>query len=216
MIGFITIGQTPRDDLLLPYQEILELIDYQMVGILDDMKKEDIPPSEGKYPLITKLSNGDFIHVEKDYLEKKMEYAIFRLEEHDVKAIVLLCAGDFEVHSKIPILQPNRLTSFYLRQFTKKTTLGIVIPIDNQKNATHNKWAKYGFNSHTLTIPMDAISLTVEQWNDWNENESFDTILFDCTGYSPNVINKAKRITKKRVFGTDELIQSTLKTLLYL
>lgn len=216
MIGFITIGQTPRDDLLLPYEEILTLLDYQMVGVLDGMKKEDIPPCEGKYPLITKLSDGEFIHVEKDYLEKKMEHVIFRLERDGVKAIVLLCAGDFEIDSKIPILQPNRLTPFYMNQFTKKNTLGIVIPIDNQQNAAHKKWAKYGFKSNTLTVSMDAISLNYDYWNAWDEDQAFDTILFDCAGYSPTIIKEAKRLTKKQVYGTDELIQSTIKTFLNL
>lgn len=216
MISFITIGQTPRDDLLLPYEEILSLVDYQMVGVLDGMREEDIPPSTGVYPLITKLSNGTFIQVEKEYLEKKMEQLIEHIEANGSKAIVLLCAGDFDVHSNLPILQPNRIAPFYMKQFTKKKTLGVVIPISNQQTAAYSKWNHYGFMCKTLTIPMNSTSLNEEDWNEWSQDESFDMILFDCAGYSPNIIEESRKLTEKRVYGTDELLLSTLKTLLYL
>jgi hypothetical protein len=90
LIGFITIGQTPRDDLMEPYKKLLADHELMIAGALDEMDANVIPSSDGKYPLVTKLRTGEFIQVEKSFLETRIQGAIEKLESSHVQLIVLL------------------------------------------------------------------------------------------------------------------------------
>lgn len=215
MIVFLTIGQTPREDLLIPYQSLLNNLTYKMIGALDGINKKDIPQSQGEYPLITKLNNGSFIKVEKTFLEKELQRVVDNLHKEEVELIVLLCAGDFNLNSKITIFQPNKIVPLFIQSFTSLKELGVVIPVEDQADAATRKWNQYGFKSHSIAISMNSKELDDYQWERWINIGNFNTIIFDCTGYMPDIIQQAKKMTNKKVFGTDELLMKVMEAYLY-
>ncbi|RXT07105.1 AroM family protein [Ammoniphilus sp. CFH 90114] len=216
MIGFITIGQTPREDLIEPYEKLLAGHELKMVGALDGIDVKDIPPCEGHYPLITKLRNGEFIQVEKDFLETRIQGVIEELEKDDVSLIVLLCAGDFnQASARVPVIQPNQVVPQMIRWYEPGRNLGLMIPIANQEQAAREKWKAHGYDVFTRSVPMNTNRMD-EELLDWldQHKEKFATLLFDCTGYPLSLVQEVREVTSSTVFSTDELLVDAIQAYL--
>jgi protein AroM len=74
-VGTLTIGQSPRNDIIPDLKEILgkevELIEK---GALDGLSGEEInelSPKPGDYPLVTRLKDGIEVKVGKKYISSR-------------------------------------------------------------------------------------------------------------------------------------------------
>jgi len=72
-IGAITIGQSPRPDLLARLRSHLQADGVTVVemGALDALSVADLPgPAAGGYPLTTRLRDGSAVTVDEAFLER--------------------------------------------------------------------------------------------------------------------------------------------------
>src|SRR5271157_1303086 len=93
--GFITIGQSPRDDVLGDLPETLRNIQLVQTGALDELTSSQIAamrPTENETVYVSRLRDGSEASIAKEkmipILEKKIE-----LLRKSVNAIVVLCSG---------------------------------------------------------------------------------------------------------------------------
>ncbi|MCB0157369.1 MAG: AroM family protein, partial [Caldilineaceae bacterium] len=103
-IGLLTIGQSPRPDLV---QTLPVLSPFAQVeaGALDGLAAAAIPLAAGAFPLTTRLADGGTVVVDEAFLLPRMQAAVHRLEEAGVAAILLMCAGTFgPVTSRVPLV----------------------------------------------------------------------------------------------------------------
>ena len=102
-IGAITIGQSPRVDIiddicpLLP--ESLEIIQK---GVLDGMTSQELEAiapsgtSDADGPiLVSRLSNGKSVVMGEKKILPIIQNLIYSLEKEDVSLILMLCTGTF-------------------------------------------------------------------------------------------------------------------------
>lgn len=126
-VGLLTIGQSPRVDILTDWEfrkeqienfksmgklvppsgsPIPENIEFVHLGALDDIPPErmhEIQPPEGKSGMISRLKNGSWILIDPEKIKPLMINSLERLEEAGCEAILQLCTGGFNY------LQPNVL-----------------------------------------------------------------------------------------------------------
>ena len=98
-IGAVTIGQSPRDDIVPEIREVLgsevEIIEK---GALDDLSLNDIKnfhPTPGDYTLFTRLKDGTEVKIAKKHIIPKIRGCIRELEEKGAGVLILLCTGEF-------------------------------------------------------------------------------------------------------------------------
>ena len=84
-IGAITIGQSPRDDIIRDIRPLLgEEIQLLQAGGLDGLSREEIEaftPQPGDYVLISKLRDGSSVVFAERYILPRLQACIDRLEE---------------------------------------------------------------------------------------------------------------------------------------
>ncbi|MEZ4609984.1 MAG: AroM family protein [Caldilineaceae bacterium] len=149
-IGLLTIGQSPRPDLV---QMLPVLAPFAQVeaGALDGLQADAIPPATGAFPLTTRLADGAdcgaTVVVDEAFLLSRMQAAVQRLEDADVAAILLMCAGTFRtVTSRVPLVKPFELTVATLRTWGWTRPL-VVCPFVAQEAPMRARWRDAGFDA---------------------------------------------------------------------
>ena len=75
-IGALTIGQSPRPDLVSPLVRLMPDCEIIQAGALDGLTPEELPDiSEAAYPLVTQMQNGAVVMVDESYIAPKLQQA---------------------------------------------------------------------------------------------------------------------------------------------
>jgi protein AroM len=143
-VGMITIGQAPRDD-VVPEMEKLLGPGFRVVqaGALDGLSRaevERLAPGPGQDPLTTRLADGTGVVLAKEAILAHLQRCLDRLADAD--ALVILCTGKFPRFTCArPLLEPDRILFGATRAVFGGGTLGIVIPIEEQRAVATTRWS---------------------------------------------------------------------------
>ncbi len=154
-IGALIIGQSPRPDLVGPLRHMLP--DFQLVqaGALDHLTIDDLPEVDvGHYPLATRLRTGHLVKVEEQFLGPHLQRALDGLEQQEVAATLLLCAGTFDaLKGRRPLFKPFNIAAAALRT-SGLQQIGVVCPFRKQQPAIAQRWAAAGFQATVWTAAL--------------------------------------------------------------
>ncbi|MGB9763677.1 MAG: AroM family protein [Minisyncoccia bacterium] len=218
-VGFITIGQSPRKDVLDDIYPIIGInFEFQECGALDDLSYEEIlelhPANKTDYILVSKLKDGREVTLSKAKIINRMQNCINRLEKNS-DIIVLLCTGEFpELKSNKLLIEPSKLLYNTVRSIIESyNKLTIIVPSSTQIEETREKW-KYFKNVNIYSISPykakeeDYIDLTKKIEKDT------DLIAMDCIGYSTKIRKLIKESTGKSVILPRTLVADILRELI--
>ncbi|WP_347354356.1 AroM family protein [Acetoanaerobium noterae] len=113
-LGAITIGQSPRDDVIPEMIELLgDDIEVLQAGALDGLTLEEIEkftPEKGDYVLVSKLRDGSSVKFAERHILPRLQECIDKLENEGADIILFICTGVFPdiFESTVPILYPQK------------------------------------------------------------------------------------------------------------
>lgn len=159
-IGMVTIGQTPRGDVvpdmaaLLPGAEILE------AGALDGLDRAAIAslaPETDDEILVTRLADGSPVFVGKSKVLPRVTACIAGLEDQGVALTILLCTGVFpRLTARRPLLEPQQVLLGVLRGLSHPGRLGVLTPSERHVIQTTARWRAEGFDAAVVPLsPYD-------------------------------------------------------------
>ncbi|ASJ16455.1 hypothetical protein A3L04_04880 [Thermococcus chitonophagus] len=195
-VGFITIGQSPRVDVvpeILPYIPGVDVIEC---GALDGLSMDEIKrlaPREGDYVLVTRLRDGSEVKLSRDKIVKRLQECIDFLESKGVDVIGLLCTGEFpELSSKSAMLiEPSNLLIKLVEAINPKI-LGVVIPDNAQIDMTKDKWSRCC--DKVIVVSFSPYSGDEKELpNVLEPLKDADLIVLDCIGYPARIKYIVKR-----------------------
>jgi protein AroM len=201
-IGMVTIGQSPRNDVITEIRGILGPVEIVESGCLDELTKEQIEtlkPKEGEPFLVTLLRDGSSVQVSREKATNLLEQRIKEFENKDITLIVLLCTGDFpNLKSKKLMIEPGKLIRKIVQgMLTKEKKLGVIIPSSEQIGQTKKKWGDVN--------PVVAVASPYENPEQIQQaaktllTKNVDLTVLDCIGYTRQMKQKVKEITGKPV-----------------
>jgi len=98
-VGFLTIGQSPRTDVLSDIQEYLKGLEIVEAGALDGLTREyietNLAPRAGETLLVTRMRDGSEVIIAEERILPLMQERVRWLEEQGVEVIAVLCSGSF-------------------------------------------------------------------------------------------------------------------------
>jgi protein AroM len=216
-VGMVTIGQSPRNDVILEIRGILSQLEIVEKGCLDELKKEQIEslkPKEGDPFLITLLRDGSSVQVSKEKALGLFQQRIKELESEDVTLIALLCTGDFpNSKSKKLLIMPGKLIHRMAQgMLTKEKKLGVIIPSSGQMEQTEKKWIDV---NHVVAVasPYEDPEKVVEAAKKL-QTKNVDLTVLDCIGYTRQMKQKVREITGKPVILARTILARVLSELL--
>lgn len=204
-LGFVTIGQAPRDDVTPSIvAQLPDDIDVTEVGALDEFDsaaaiESTLPPRPDEPIFVTRLRDGSSVTIDRAGAIERTQARIADIED-EVEAICLLCTGYFpEFEAAVPILEPSPLLQAWARGITPEGRIGLVIPHPEQRQQVESKWREF----ETVTaagspyVEEDAVTPAAEEL----AGADPDLIVMDCIGYT-----EAMRRTVRSVTGAGTLL----------
>lgn len=207
-IGMITIGQSPRDDVIAEIRDVLGRVEIVERGCLDGLTDEQIEglkPEEREPFLVTVLRDGSSVQVSRERIVDLLQQCIKEVEDEDVTLIALLCTGDFyDLESKKLIIEPGKLIRGLVQGMLTNEKVGVVVPCREQTGQTKEKWSRLN--------PVVAVASPYEDPERMQEAakklraENVDLTVLDCIGYTRQMKRKVKEITGKPVILARSLL----------
>lgn len=186
-VGFLTIGQSPREDIIPEIKPLLhpniEVIEY---GLLDNLSQKAIKalcPDPQKNPLVSRMKDGNQVQLSENKISKLLSQAIeFMNEKMSVKAVGVLCTHEFPAKkSSCPTIFPFDCMKFIIDEILEAKKLGIIVPLESQKEMTLEKWGK----ERTCIVAKSPYT-EGKTWEDVANSlirEKVDAVVLDCIGY---------------------------------
>lgn len=186
-LGVLTIGQSPRNDVTPSFKRIIgEDVRIIERGALDSLTESDIleiAPKDGDVTYISKLRNGTSVKINKAKLLPLLQAELNALEK-EVDLTVLLCTGEFPtIYSTKPVLYPDRILVHMIEAVLSGGTLGLVIPLEEQRDSLQEKWKDTGLDLVVAVASPYSDSNFIEAGKELLELGA-DVIALDCMGYS--------------------------------
>ena len=201
-IGAITVGQSPRTDLIPEMEPILgDTVEIIQMGGLDGLTREEIAafrPRPNDYVLVSRLADGTSVSFGESYVLPRMQECIHRLEDKGVSLILFLCTGQFpDFESKVPLIFPNNLL-YGVVPAVKSHLLTVLTPAKEQVEQGIQKWSPHTGHVHMIPVsPYDGPD-TVLSAAQAIPAET-DLILLDCIGYTVEMKKRIQELTGKPV-----------------
>jgi protein AroM len=140
-LGAITVGQSPRSD-IMPYMTALLGPEIEVVesGALDGMSPDELSamtPEAGEHSLATRLADGAQIVISHNKVVPLVQGCITRLNRQGVDLILLLCTGQFpEFKSRTLVIAAQKIVDHTLEAVLgPENTLGLFVPLPEQAKA---------------------------------------------------------------------------------
>jgi protein AroM len=219
-IGIVTIGQSPRPDVVKEMSPFFgENINILERGALDGLAIEqvkELSPERDMLPFCTRMSDGTEVIIAKEKIIPLIQQSIQELNENNVSIVLLLCVGSFPYfESNALILYPQRIVDRCVESLVDRTHhLGIVIPLPEQED-----WARDNFSLITPQITITDISPysdlsrlphAIEELQDAN----CDLIVMYCMGFTREITKEVRRLTGKPVILSNSIVARTIGELL--
>jgi protein AroM len=144
-MGAITIGQSPRNDLIPEMAPFLgEMVDIVERGLLDGLSTRELQamrPEPGEAVLVSRLRDGTQVSFSAARAREALPATIAELEDLGCYLIVLLCTGEFSGLSfRIPLVLPQRVLFHTVSALARTLHLGVIVPSALQVSQAAARW----------------------------------------------------------------------------
>lgn len=219
-VGMITIGQSPRVDVIPEMKGILGAeIEVLEAGALDGLSREEVKgfyPKKGDYILCTRMADGTEVIIGKKFILPRMQQCINLLTGKGAETILLLCTGKFpEFSSERLLIEPQKiLDNFILALQGKGQRMGLMIPLQGQMEQAQKKYRRLKgeiiIQAASPYARRDEVQLAARAYKKADPH----VIVMHCMGYTQTMKDQVREMTGKPVILARSLVARTLKELL--
>lgn len=219
-IGMISIGQSPRPDILSIFQDIWgERAEMLEVGALDGLTHTDVQqmsPKDGDDVLVVRMADGQQYLVGRSALIPRIQACADLLITQPIAAIILLCTGDFRpFRYAVPFIIPQKIVDNTVAALVNAgQVVGVMIPSGDQQKQMRRNLACNGivpvFASASPHLGEQGIIEAAHQLNRYDVS----MVIMHCFGYTREMRDIVKEITQKPVLLSNMLIAKVTGELL--
>jgi protein AroM len=219
-VGMISIGQSPRPDILSIFQDDWgDRADIVEIGALDGVSHEEVEqmaPQEGDEVLVVKMTDGQQHIVGRRYLIPRIELCADTLFQQQVTAMILLCTGDFRpFRYPVPFIIPQKIVNNMISALVGAgQVVGVMIPTGEQQKQMRRSLACNGivpvFASASPHLGEQGIIDAAHQLKRYD----IDFIVMHCFGYTREMRDLVKGVTGKPVVLSNMLVAKVTGVLL--
>lgn len=211
-IGAVTIGQSPRVDIIPEIQAVVgsgvEIVERGALDGLSLKEVNDFYPGPSDSILVTRMKDGAEVKVSKKHVVTRLKNCILELEDEGIEISILLCTEDFqEIESKSLLLRPDRILQSMVNAILSKGEIGVIVPSPDQIQITKNKWNSAGISVVVETIsPYSGTEEQVIETARKFKDLSVDMTILDCIGFTRVIQALFRNVTEKPVLLPRTLI----------
>jgi protein AroM len=222
-IGFATIAESPRDDVV---PAMLELLPSSVIaverGCLDGRTADQIValgPNEGEVGIVARLKSGGSTLLSHNKILPIMQQKVDELvNDEGVELIVILCGADWSaVKSGRLIVNPGRVFPGVVSSLAYGRRLGIIKPSGGQIETERARYASLGIDATvTAASPYagdERLTLAADAANQIRD-AGCDLVWMTCIGMDVAMRDTVADITGKPTMLAQALLARVVAELL--
>ena len=220
VIGTVTIGQSPRTDVIPDVASILGPdIEIREAGALDGLSPEIIAsfaPQEGDYVLVTRLADGTSVQVAEQHITPRIHEKIAEHFTGGIPVVLLLCTGEFpDFETGGLLIRPQKVLFNAVAAVAKGMRIGILTPSPEQVDQSENRWGSLSpfvraVPSSPYVNSMEAARTAAEELKEWKA----EITVLDCIGYTLAIRSLVREITERPALLARGVAASMVKELI--
>lgn len=152
-IGFATIAEAPRDDVIPVIREMMPS-ELRIVerGNLNGLAADEIAalaPENGEVGIVARLKSGGETLLSHTKILPRMQHLVNELvEDEGVDLVVILCGADWtEIRSPKVVVNPGRVFPSIVSGLSYGRSLGIIKPAAGQVERERDRYRELGINA---------------------------------------------------------------------
>lgn len=192
VLGTLTIGQTPRPDVLPFFAAHVPVgVAHLHRGLLDGLDAAGADARygarEGRRRLVTRLRDGRAVELDAAAVGAGVAAALQALEDDGCTVVVLLCTGHFPGLGlrRALLVEPERVVPPLVAALAGPRRVGVVVPLSSQIDGEAAKWS-------ALTVPPVAAAASPYEADDGGiataaralQAQGAGIVVMDCIGYT--------------------------------
>jgi protein AroM len=197
-IGAVTIGQSPRDDVVPDLSSIFGSgVEIVQRGALDNTSLQQIrenTPVSAETTLVSRMRDGTEVQIDRGFVVPRLQSAICALEDN-VCLILVLCSASFDdLESKVPLLRPSFALDNIVSQ-SRVHRLGVLTPSLEQVPAQRVRWQGFAEEEVVVLAASPYVDRRVleDAATELAHNE-VDLVVMDCIGYTESMRQRLDRM----------------------
>ena len=200
-IGALTIGQSPRVDVLPEFLAAIGgRVEVVQRGALDGLSAAEVAelaPAQDDYVLVTRMRDGSEVRLSESRILERLRLSVRYLEEAGVEVIALFCTGEFpDLGTNVPLLRPNLIMERLVPALIPGGELCAVVPSPDQIPAMTEKWSRAGCSTRAESVsPYTSTADDLRRCASRAASLDCDLVVLDCIGYS----GEARAIFRERL-----------------
>ncbi len=143
-IALITIGQSPRPDIIMSMFGSHRPAPLIERGALDNLSRDEIQglePRGGEHPLVSRIRGGAEVVISKERLMPFMQAAVDDAVAAGATLAVILCTGEFtQLSIPVPTIYPDRVLAHTVEAVLPNGIVGVMLPHEGQMETMRQKW----------------------------------------------------------------------------
>ncbi len=218
-IGAITIGQSPRVDVVPELLEILgpgvELVQGGALDGLSASQVAELAPRQGDYVLVTRLRDGTSVQVAEHHVLPRLQEQVDRVVAAGAEIVALLCTGEFPGF-RCPrlVIEPQIVLHHFTAAVARGRRLGVVVPAPEQVDQGMLRWQRVAgevrVEAGSPYADVSQLERAAEALRAWEA----EIVVLDCIGFTGAMKARAAAIVGVPVVLPRSVLARTLAELL--
>ncbi len=222
-IGFTTIGESPRDDIVPGMMEILPAgTEAAQRGCLDGLSRPEIDalaPEDGEVGIVTLLKSGDSVLLSHKKILPIMQRKVDELvREENAELIVILCGADWTaIRCDRLVINPGKVFPGVVSGLAAGRRLGVIKPSAGQVEQELKRYTSLGIDAVVTSASPYAGAERIELARKAAEElkaERCDLIWMTCVGMDRAMRDEVAEITGKPVILAQSILARVVSELL--
>ena len=219
-IGIVTIGQSPRSDVVPEIQAHLgdhvEVLEHGALDGLTLAEVKNYAPEPGMLPLVTRMRDGMEVIVAKEKLLPRLNEVMTALDGKGVDMILLLCNGDFPVFdTSCLVIEPQRLVDGCVAGLLREGhRLGVLVPVPEQENWVRQRLTAVSPNLTVAVASPYEGQKPLEAACQRLRDDGCDVIVLYCMGFNRQLGAKVRSLCSAPVIVSSALVARIMGELL--
>ncbi len=199
-LGIVTIGQSPRSDVIPEMAEIwgrsVRVVERGALDELSDTQIRRLAPRPGEYVLVTRLREGQEVAVSKQKLLPLLQQCMDEMARMAVDAVLLLCTAPFpSLDYRGMLIRPQEILFSTVTALVEQGTLGVLVPSAAQERQAYERWAEAGLEVVIASASPYCRSDPAHAARRLAQAEPALVVL-DCMGYSRRDKEKVQTVVR--------------------
>jgi protein AroM len=215
-LAFVTIGQSPRDDIVPEMlADIGGDVEAHQFGALDELPENEIRalvPGPGETSFATRLRDGREITISKERVEIRLEELLERVDQQGFDAVVLLCTGTHvKPLSRTLMIESQRVVDSMVESLAASSQrLGVILPLERQVEEFPKR--------HVFSRKAKLIAASPYAGDNIAEKAAAlaecDLVIMHCMGYSEAMRAAARQAISAPVLLSRRIVSGAVRQII--